>query len=469
MKKTFDRRVFLKGTGSVLIGLPLLEESFIGKANAQESSVPTRGLTMSFGLGIEKDLQEEQWDGPLEPFKDLANKMAFFSNMKNDDLRGGGTVHFEVGATLFTGQKQDGTRQARGPSLDQLMMLKLHPGGVPSVTGVPSMSAGMWSRTGAVPQYMRHWNSNGSPGARPERRPSVVFDRLFGSFNTNGPGPETTPEVEIERRIRRSVLDSVVEQANSLTGNGSYLGKESKDKINAHLESIRSIETELINGDLADGEISSGENTTVIPEESDYQDPSGISFYDAASGPTTGPSVNYETAQNAFRLSAKLFALGFHTDALRFGSLIFVGAGEHLRFSGNYNARNIGESLNFSDSFSSGSPHDRIFHAYNKNAVRVYQHYVVSQLAYALEEMDKLVDLNGKTVLENSLTVIGTEYGKNHEGDGNIFHAVAGGGGRFKPGQYDSNYGFNDLYKTLMDAYDIDHDISGNSISSLLN
>ena len=108
MRKPINRRLFLKGTGSILIGLPLLEEAFVGKALAQES-VPTRLLTMSFGLGIEEALQQEQWDGPLEPFQNLSSKMAFFSNLANEHLRGGGTPHFDIGAALFTGIKQEGT------------------------------------------------------------------------------------------------------------------------------------------------------------------------------------------------------------------------------------------------------------------------------------------------------------------------------------------------------------------------
>lgn len=470
MKKPINRRSLLKGIGSVLIPLPLLEESFISSAQAQ-AAMPTRCLTMSFGLGIEKALQQEQWQGPLEPFRNLANKMAFFSNLNNKQLRGGATVHFEVGATLFTGIKQKGRAQANGPSLEQLMQMRLHPRGVPSVTGVPSMSAGIWSRTGAVPQYMRHWNSNGSPGMRPERRPSKVFDRIFGSYDApagNQGGGNKNLDADIERRIRRSVLDSVVQQANSLTSANSYLGKESKDKINAHLESIRSIEKELLEADLADAELSGGERNVQIPKASDYTDPEGISFYDAPSGRTTGPKVSYQAAQKAFRLSGKLFALGFYTDALRFGSMIFVGAGGHIRFSGDYNATNIGKSLDFSKAMDSRSAHDAMFHSYNKDSIRVYQHYCISQLAYVLDEMDKLVEPNGQTVLDNTLTVIGTEYGKNHENSGNIFHAVAGGNGKINPGQYDSAYGFNDLYKTLMDAYNIEHDIKGNSVSGLI-
>ena len=263
-------------------------------------------------------------------------------------------------------------------------------------------------------------------------------------------------------------MDSVVEQANGLTNANSYLGQASKYKINAHLESIRSIEKELLEANLADTQISVGENPN-LPKKSDYTDPGGISFYDAKSGPQTGPKVDLNAAGNAFKLSGKLFVLGFYTDALRFGSLIFKGAGGHLRFVGDYDASSIGRSLDFSKRFDSASCHDAIFHRYDKNAIRVYQHYCVSQLAYVLQEMDKLIEPNGKSVLDNSLTVIATEYGKNHQEDGDIFHAVVGGDGKFKPGQYDTKYGFNDVYKTLMDAYAIQHDIGGKTIDALLS
>ena len=84
-KNSLKRRSFLKGSGSVLIALPLLEEAFLTEALAQ-SAMPTRCLTMSFGLGIERSLQKEKFDGPLEPFRPIWDKMAFFSNLKNDHL-----------------------------------------------------------------------------------------------------------------------------------------------------------------------------------------------------------------------------------------------------------------------------------------------------------------------------------------------------------------------------------------------
>ena len=124
--------------------------------------------------------------------------------------------------------------------------------------------------------------------------------------------------------------------------------------------------------------------------------------------------------------------------------------------------------MNFSNVFNNRSPHDGIFHNYVKNSIRVYQHYCVSQHAYVLDEMDKIVEPNNKTLLDNTLVVMGTEYGKNHNGGSDIFHAVIGGNGLFKPGQYDTNWGFNDVYRTVMDAYGVNHNINGQTIGEIL-
>lgn len=460
-RSVVSRRMLLKGAGSVLVGLPLLEEA-MPKANAADA-IPKRMLTMSFGLGIEADLQAELWNGPLAPLESIAHKMMMFSNLSDANLAGSGTTHFKVGASQFTGQKQPNDKKAGGPSLEQIMRQALHPNGVPSITGLPSKSAGMWSRTGSITQYCRHWNNDGSPGELPERRPSKVFDAIFGRYDAN----TNNGAQDLKSRIQRSVLDSVLAQYQSLTGQNSYLGFDSKQKIINHLEQIRSIEKELASADGAADEIENTE-TNGLPQKNTYSDPSDINFYDAQNGPTTGPKVDWQKAQQAFRLNGDLFALGFQMDALRFGSMVFVGAGEHLRFTGNYTAEKINKSLNFSEVFDNSSPHDGIFHNYVKNSVRVYQYYVVSQLAYVLQKMDSLIEPNGKTVLDNSCVVLGTEYGKNHEDSGNIFHAVAGGNNLFRTGQISQKHNFNDVYKTVLDAYAINHNIGGNTVGGLL-
>lgn len=470
--RSLNRRLFLGGTGAALIGLPLLEELVPERAHAQAGGVPRRVLTLSFGLGIEKALQEEGAMGPLQPLLKFAGKAAFFSNLTNAHLAGSGTVHFRVGATQFTGRKQDGYN-AGGPSIEQIVKNHLHPGGVPTVTGVPSVTAGLWSRTGAVSQYTRQWNQDGSPGPRPERRPSKVFQSIFEKYQSSPQQPMASdgepaaadPQALLEAHVQRSVLDTVKDQHSTLTGNRSFLGKASKARIDNHLTEIRQVEKQLVIGDRLAAKMEAAE--CGVPNSTDFADPDGVTFYDAPSGPTGGPEINYGVAQTAFRLSGKLIALGITCDALRFGSMVFYGAGGHMRFRGTYEATAIGASLDFDDV--DNSPHNAIFHQYVKDSIRAYQHFAISQLAYVLEELDAVTEPNGKTALDNTLTVIGTEYGRNHDDDGQIFHAVLGGEGKFAPGQYDGNHGFDDLYGTLMKGYDIpDSGIGGEEIPGLL-
>ena len=77
-------------------------------------------------------------------------------------------------------------------------------------------------------------------------------------------------------------------------------------------------------------------------------------------------------------------------------------------------------------------------------------------LAYFLERIDDPAyrEGNGKTVLDNTLVVLGTEYGWNHQLP-NLFHAVAGGHGHFKPGFHDQRANAIDLHNTILQPYGI--------------
>jgi arylsulfatase A-like enzyme len=75
-----------------------------------------------------------------------------------------------------------------------------------------------------------------------------------------------------------------------------------------------------------------------------------------------------------------------------------------------------------------------------------------------LDDADYL-EANGKTVLDNTLVVVGTDYGGGGNSTGHIpegvFHAVAGGNGHFRPGFYDTEYNIIDLYETVLRPYGI--------------
>lgn len=458
--KRFTRRMVLRGAGSVAIALPLLPE-LMPRAKAEEDDgIPCRLFTMSFGLGIEEAFQLERFDGPLQSLAPFQDKAAFFTNVDASPVTAGGTPHFSSAAALFTGVPQigDPTYHAGGPSMEQVMKRALHPAGVPNVS-VPEISAGLWSRTGAVSQFTRQWNQDGSPAQRPERRPTRVFEMLFGSFMPPDPDAGTDPAVIARNHTHRSVLDTVMQQYATLTGPNSPLGAESKARIENHLAAIRDVELQLAPTDPLvppDGPTLDCE----VPPDGSVSDPSGYSFYDAANGATGSgaPVMDWEVARDAMALIGETIALGIACDAVRFGSLIFVGGGGHVRFANPYTA--LGETLDFTDLFGNGTPHDKIFHDYNGPNIRIYQHFCITQLTHMLARMDSLMEPNGKTVLDNTLVLLGTEYGKNHDDD-HVFHAVLGGGGRFNPGWYDQAVLPSDIYHQALGAYDVDSGIPG--------
>ena len=103
-------------------------------------------------------------------------------------------------------------------------------------------------------------------------------------------------------------------------------------------------------------------------------------------------------------------------------------------------------------------PHDAIFHAYDGSAIRIYQHFTISQLMHMLTSMDALMEPNGRTVLDNSLILVGTEFGRDHD-TSHAFHAVVGGGDRFNPGWYDQALLPSDIYHETLAAYCVDSGI----------
>ena len=455
--KRMTRRAVLRGAGGVAIALPLLPE-LLPRARAEiDASIPCRLFTMSFGLGLSAAMQAEQFAGPLQPLQPFASKAALFTNVDNGPLSGDGTPHYRVAAGLFTGVPQVGSPSyiASGPSMEQVMKRALHPAGVPNVA-VPELSVGLWSNTGCVAAFTRHWNDDGSPGQRPVRRPTEVFEALFGGFappKDPGSEPEPDPEAIAARHLHRSVLDTVLEDYEAMVGPNSKLGARSKARVENHLATIRDVEKQLApTGPLVPPQ------GCAPPMAERISDPQPYDFYDAEIGQAGvgAPQIDWQVADAAMQLLGRLMALGTVCDLIRFGSMISVGAGEYLRFSGQYDA--LGETADFSALFASGTPHDVIFHAYDPAMVRLHQHCSISMLAHMLHELDAHVEPNGQTVLDNSLVLMATEYGENHTASP-AFHAVLGGDGRFNPGWYDQAVIPSHIYHQAMAAYEIDSGI----------
>lgn len=457
MRKILPRRTFLRGAGGVLVALPFLEEMRPRSVRAQDAEPPMRLITLFFGLGVAHDESIKQFAGALQPYEPLANKMAFFTNLelKHAHDFGSGEPHFKVGDVTFVGDPQKREYEASGPSLEQLAKKELHPDGVPTLIG--SKSVGMWFRTGSVSQYTRHWNWDGSPGERPERRPTRIFEQLFGSLNPDTTPGTTDPAVVKERHVKRSVLDAVVGEYQHYTSDASPLGAASKAKLSVHLDNIRNVEMRL--APVEEGIDDAMQQECVLP--TGITDPGTDVPYELEQGGSGGsaPIIQHEDFSAAFQIQGELMALALRCDVLRFGSMVFVGSGGHVGFRGTYSA--LGDSVNFSQDLPGTSPHDAYFHNNRWDKCRLHAHLCNSNIASALLAFDdpNYLEANGKTVLDNTLVIVGTDYGgggttTGHNPDG-VFHAVAGGNGHFRPGFYDSVYNVIDLYDTVLKPYGI--------------
>ncbi|MEM9487621.1 MAG: DUF1552 domain-containing protein [Myxococcota bacterium] len=438
MSKHISRRTLLRGLGTVAIGLPFLAEMKLSRGDTPQGindGVPERLITVFFGLGLDPSWQQD-FNGPLQPFQALAEHMAFCSTSMHQGNQGG--AHCETSTVVFVGEQQSSVNIAGGPSLDQMLRAQIDP-------SAPTLASGLWWRRGACDaQALRVYNPDGT-GRPPIKRPSEVFDQVFGSIVPPDDGGDSEAQRR-ELRIRRSILDTVMDQYQSLRSDRSYLGAESKLKIEQHLNSIREIEQQLA---PSDDIIDSG--TTC--EAGDRPDDPPIADYDRFTYGTgnNAPAIHWEDTQAVFALHAQLYALALRCDLVRYGNLMFESAGGHTNVEGTYSA------LGTSTDFPGDSQHDSYFHGNQVDNARLYQHFALSNIATFLNHLadPTYIEANGKTVLENATIVIGTEYGWNHSKE-NVFHAVVGGKGRYRSGFFvDQTINCIDLYNAIMQGHGI--------------
>ena len=445
--KNLHRRTVLRGIGGVAVGLPFMEEMMLGTANAAAAEVPTRAFNLFFGLGIPAPLQEEGFDGVLEPLKPLSQKLLIMRKVDHVDCdKNGINAHFDGSSAAFTAAAPDGEAKSGGASLDQVLRRELHPDGQPP-SMVPTLCAGTFFRRSRICRYVHSWNPDGTAAARMQERPRDVFERVFGSI----PLPKDTDARKA--RLKHSVLDSVLEQYKFYTGNRSPLGAASKARVADHLDRIREYELRAFSQTRQ-------KNGPFLPPRSRLAhggeaDPGGQGL-DMALGDLT----------EEWRLMADLYALAIQLDRVRFGSLTFLAAGERLRIKGDYlyEGRKIwsfDDAKQLNASGDKGCSHEW-WHKYNENRkneqLRAHAHMKMRELAYFLSALDgeNSRDANGKTILDNALITISTESGDGRHNDvkrelSGVFHAITGANGRFKTGGIaDVGAAGLDVYNTML-------------------
>jgi len=442
------RRTILKGLGGITIGLPLLEEMMgTNVLAARANAVPVRAFNVFFGLGIPAPLQREGYDGVFEPLRPLSQKLLIMRNV--DQVRcdvSGINAHFDGATGSFTAMPAGGEAKAGGASIDQVIRRDFYPKGLPPGM-VPTLIGGTYFRRSRVGRYLHSYNSDGTVAGTMQEKPRDLFDRVFGVVSIGADGNTR------KQRLRRSVLDSVVDQYKFYTGANSPLGTASKSRVAEHLDRIREFELrafELKHKNKGGPKLPPHSNVL----HGGQADPGG-----------QGIDITLGELTTEWRLMADLYALAVQMDRVRFGSITFLAAGERIRLTGDYkyDGRKIFE---FDDSGQQNATGDQgcshewwhKFSEKKKNTqLRAHVHMKMREVAYFLNRLDEQKEVNGRSILENSMITISTESGDGRHNDSKrelsgVFHAITGANGRFKSGIVDVGAEGLDVYNTMLGA-----------------
>lgn len=456
LSNPFPRRTVLRGAGGIAVGLPLLEEmsasaSLTAAAREADRKVPIRAFNVFFGLGIPAPLQTEGFDGVLEPLRPLQDKLLIMRGV--DHVRAdesGINAHFDGASAAFTAEPPDGEAKSGGPSIDQVVRRTWYPNGLPKGM-VPTLNAGTFFRRSRVSRYVHSYNMDGTVAATMQERPREVFDRVFGMPDIAAQGEDAR-----QRRLKRSVLDSVVDQYRFYTGKDSPLSAASRARVADHLERIREYEQRAF--ELRD----SPRNGVRLPPRSN------LAHGGSADPGGQGIDMNLDDLVTEWRLMADLYALAIRTDRVRFGAITFLAAGERLRVKGDYKydgrlIYSFDDAKDLNASGDKGCSHEW-WHKFNEKKqneqLRAHAHLKLRESAYFLGLLadEESREANGKTILENSMITVSTESGDGRHNDvkrelSGVFHAISGAGGRFRTGEIvDVNSEGIDVYNTMLDA-----------------
>ena len=417
-----SRRQFLRGVGACL-ALPVFESALPGvlrAAAATPNSVATTAtgapLRMAYVYFPNGAHQANWWptgEGsafqlgktmqPLAPLRGAIQVLGGLDHKNAEAGNDGAGDHARANATFLTGaraRKTDSTDIEAGISVDQLVAQQ-----VGHLTRFPSLELSCDSvrKSGQCDggyscayQYNVSWQSPSTPMA-PESNPRLVFERLFG---TGAPGER---HASYRRRLvtQRSLLDSVLDDVHSLERN---LAPNDRQKLDEYLTGVREIERR----------ISQSEHFVLPDAPADA--PAGVPK-DAAGNVDFGAHMG---------LMYDLLALALQTDSTRVSTLLLAGDGSNAAFP------------------QVGIPEGHHYCSHHRNnaelmaKVAQIDAYYMASFARFLKKLDAMKDLDGRSVLHNSMIVYGCG-----NSDGNLHtHAnlpiiLAGaGGGTLHPGQY---------------------------------
>jgi hypothetical protein len=410
-----SRRGFLRGLGAA-VALPALE-SFRPLAAANTgaravattaSGAPLRMAYLYIPNGVNMELWRPKGTGTNyklgETFKPLESHRAdfqIFSGFEQKNASGGGDGagdHARGVATFLTSsraRKTAGSDIKLGVSVDQIAAQAAQ-----NLTRLPSLelSADGVRKAGQCDsgyscayQFNLSWRSENQP-MTPESNPRSVFERLFGS----GSAKERAENLGMRYASKKSVLDFIQEDARALK---KYLGRSDRSKLDEYLTGVREIERQIEKAEAM-----------------------GIPKDPGVPAPEDKPG-SYE---EHLHLMLDMMVLAFKTDSTRISTFLMAHDGSNRSF----------KEIGVNDGHHSISHHQR--NPNNLEKIAKVDSFYMHQLAYFLDKMKNTEDVDGKSLLHNSMIVYGgcISDGDRHNHDDLPIVLAGHGGGAFTPGRH---------------------------------
>ena len=348
------------------------------------------------GEGAEFQLAETMQ--PLSGLKDRLQVLGGMDQVNATPGPDGAGDHARASGTFLTGvlvKKTAGSDIHAGVSIDQLVARQ-----VGHLTRFPSLeltcdavrkAGNCDSGYSCAYQYNLAWSSASTPVA-PEPNPRLLFERLFGA----GSHGERAESLKRRQSEQRSILDFVLDEARSLQG---QLTNRDKQKLDEYLVSVRDIEQRIQRAE----QFGHAPDPTIAT-------PEGI------------PSSFEEYVQLMF----DMMVLAFQTDSTRVATFLLANEGSNRPFP------EIGIA----------EGHHSLTHHQNKqemiDKVAQIDLWYVKQFARFLQKMESTKDIDGNSLLHNSMIVYGSGNADgNRHTHTNLPVILAGvGGGSLTPGRF---------------------------------
>ncbi|HVH44579.1 MAG TPA: DUF1552 domain-containing protein [Labilithrix sp.] len=425
MSAKIRRRAFLAGAGT-LLALPMLESALPRTARADTPPpAPRRFMTFHFPIGVNRAAwkpsgTESSWtlgdtQTPLAAHKD---DITVITNVDASGDKSNASVHTGRIATFLTAADVPLGIPAMGTSADQVIAASLA-GKTPFKSlelGTSILNENPNKEPGYDPVLKDHLSwSNGTPLPK-EINPSALFDRLF-AWNSNDPSA-----AKKRRELQQSVIDAVRDDATRLK---RQLGKSDHVKLDEYLTGVRELEVRI-------------------------QATAGT----CAAGTRPGPPVDI---RDRVKQMIDLSVLAFRCDLTR----VITFGYEHTVTEQTH------PWLGVTEGYHIGITHNQPgaqYAAVNK--------WIVSQLAYLLDQLKATKDASGSSLLDSSIVYFASEMGEgsSHSTKDIPIIVCGGGGGRIRKGRLldRPGQGNGNVLISLMQAMDVQVSSFGNGFTAPL-